>query len=492
MKITYTPIIMLAASCPLLYAQHDTEGYRIYSWDGNWTLSAGWLDGGVPGPDEDVLFPDAPDKENRNSGNFSVRDGLWLDERDDRVVRSVGGGANIHFRNFTVDSDTGLLMLRNNDTATNGQLIDFSTQESLTILSGGLGFGLNNTTSSINTTVYQVVIGGSTVIHTGGAVYLNRKAGLKGPEGEEVEGVFDFGDVQMQGGTFSVLSGSGNSGSANGTVNTVLIRSLSGSSGSITSTSTNSGLAEGILRIYGSDQTVYGGTISAGSGASNRIHLIMAGTGRLELTATNDYSGQTVIESGTLVLSGNGSINESSEIRIEGGGFIHNSSVAVAPEIIWEGGTVGGNGLISGNLTASGTAGKFLSPGNSNGQLTISGDVELDGNTTLQINLSGPVAGVSYDQLLVGGLLTLNGAALELTLDFNPDLWSTFDIAGFNSLDGTFAGLNQGDTFWVNGSQFQIDYAAESIVLTAIPEPASAAALIGALAALMLLRRRAP
>ena len=55
--------------------------------------------------------------------------------------------------------------------------------------------------------------------------------------------------------------------------------------------------------------------------------------------------------------------------------------------------------------------------------LTTAGDVQFDGNTTLQMQLDGADAGTGFDQLAVSGAnlsVDLGDASLELSLGFEP------------------------------------------------------------------------
>jgi autotransporter-associated beta strand protein len=181
--------------------------------------------------------------------------------------------------------------------------------------------------------------------------------------------------------------------------------------------------------------------------------LIKTGAGLLTLTANNTYTGATALNSGTLQING----------------------PQPASPILLDAGTLKGSGTV-GTLTAVGSGGPgsiVLSPGGSPGILTCS-NVALNASTTLTIELNGVTPGSDYDQISVHGSVTLNNAALSVTLGFTPALGNSFTIVnndGADAVAGKFIGLPQGATFVVGTTQFQINYAGgdgNDVVLTRI------------------------
>ena len=155
-----------------------------------------------------------------------------------------------------------------------------------------------------------------------------------------------------------------------------------------------------------------------------------------------------------------------------------------------DGGLSGEGSVEADEVTNSGT----VSPGNSPGILTISGNYDQDAAGTLAIELNGTTPGTEHDQLVITGDATLDGT-LDVSLLFGFDLeeameFEILDIAGTRT--GTFDGLNQGAKFGdYDGLQFQIDYAGgdgNDVVLTVVPEPTSLAPL--AMGGFLLMRRR--
>lgn len=73
-----------------------------------------------------------------------------------------------------------------------------------------------------------------------------------------------------------------------------------------------------------------------------------------------------------------------------------------------------------------------------------------------------------------------------------PVLNEVFTIANFSSMSGTFNGLANGDSVFVSGHEFQVNYDSTNIFLTvmAVPEPGIYLLLLGA--AVFFLGRRSP
>jgi autotransporter-associated beta strand protein len=226
----------------------------------------------------------------------------------------------------------------------------------------------------------------------------------------------------------------------------------------------------------GGDKTVFKGAIT---GAAN-ADLVKTGTGTLELSAgvTNTYSGNTYITSGTLIINGTNS---------------GTGRVFVAP-----GGTLGGNGSIAGSVFVSGAIGAGISPG----ILTVQGNVSFLSGSTFIVELEGTAPGTQHDQLSIdasstysiGTSVALTGALLN---GYTPNLFDSFVIVNNPTGSpgtGTFLGLPDLSIFLFEGEEFQIAYnvgtytvtgsginvltSGGSIVIAAVPEPATVMTMI--------------
>jgi len=228
------------------------------------------------------------------------------------------------------------------------------------------------------------------------------------------------------------------------------------------------------------------------SGAISNFNSVKALTGKTFLTGDSTYAGTTEVGDGSSAarLEQNGSLT--------GGGAITVKNAATFAGT----GTVSIDGAI---LTVD--SGGSLAPGTetTRGRLTLAlGGVVVDG--TLRFILDGTSAGLAggYDQFVLGaastGGFTLDGtSALSITLGFTPANGTVFtlvDIANpATTVSGSFAGLDEGATFMVEGTEFRISYAGgtgNDVTITVVPEPATQTLLFGGLAfvTLILLCRR--
>ncbi len=244
-------------------------------------------------------------------------------------------------------------------------------------------------------------------------------------------GGFDIasgGAIDINNGSYSFVSGITGNG-------TLIIRGVS-SSVDLAQASTIGDLqfSDGVL--FGSSLTASG--LSTWSGGN--ISTVVNFNGGVDIT-------QTVVLDGTVNVSG-GSIDNTATVvnggsgtaafNLDGGVFtvgttgvqsietgvalntgavldvqgILDVSAASPTGVTNNGGTITGGGEIIGNVTNNG----IIAPGNAIGALTISGDLLLQQNSVIAIEVAagdatvpGDQAGVQYDALNVAGLTTLDG-----------------------------------------------------------------------------------
>ncbi len=183
--------------------------------------------------------------------------------------------------------------------------------------------------------------------------------------------------------------------------------------------------------------------------------LIKTGTGTLTLLNTDTYAGQTIVDSGGLVVNGR----------------LLDTAITV------NGGTLSGDGKVA--ATAVQSSG-VLSPGDSPGILTVA-SVSLATGSTFNEELGGTAVGRKYAQMVIpaGGTVTLDNPALNISfLDgFLPKVGQRFVIInnqGGSSVVGTFS---QGSMDTVDGYTFGINYAGgagDNVVLTVLAQPSNA------------------
>ncbi|MGA4644585.1 beta strand repeat-containing protein [Limisphaera sp. 4302-co] len=144
-----------------------------------------------------------------------------------------------------------------------------------------------------------------------------------------------------------------------------------------------------------------GTTLTLATPVTGPGDLVKNGQGTLRLAAQDDRTGATMVETGTLEIVAGGNLAASSPITVAAGAVL---DVSAAGYTLNNGQTLTGSGEVRGHLTAGN--GSTISPGESVGTLTISGDLDLTGGATLQLD----VGATSRDRLVVSGNLGLAGA----------------------------------------------------------------------------------
>ena len=224
--------------------------------------------------------------------------------------------------------------------------------------------------------------------------------------------------------------------------------------------------------------------------------LTKLGVGTLTLTGENTYTGGTFVSAGTLLVNNTaGSGTGSGNVTVAGSARL------------------GGSGTIAGSVTLGSAeirAGPaaILAPGNSPGMLTIGGNLIFNTPTLLELEIGGLAAGSQYDQVRIGGTLTLGGSTLSVTLvnGFAFSLGQTFYVLDRTGSDvtpaGMFANAPAGIYTDALGDTFRVNYLASNsadgdglfndvslTVLSVVPEPGTWT-LIGAGCLVAVARRR--
>lgn len=255
------------------------------------------------------------------------------------------------------------------------------------------------------------------------------------------------------------------------------------------------------------------GSIEVAGAITGNIDVDVFGSGTTTFSnAATAYTGDTFVElGGTLVLGPGITLAASNGLYISDAtldasavgaplaptGFVEitgtlSGSVTVNEEF-------DGDGHITGNVAFTSAAPTFFSP-YTTGTLAIDGALTLHANTETFFDFNTPNPNIAQSKVTVGGALTVAGT-LSLSLNGgSPNGGDTFFLflnGGTDPVSGTFAGLAEGASITVGADIFQISYVANGdsgsvgndIAVTAIvPEPTSAALLLGGLA--LLARRR--
>ena len=174
------------------------------------------------------------------------------------------------------------------------------------------------------------------------------------------------------------------------------------------------------------------GTLS-GAGA-----LTKSGTGTVTLSGTNDYSGGTTVQDGTLALSGNGTLGAATNTTtVNGGALDLGTTNQTQHALVQNGGTVQNgdmtvdgymlaNGTLAANATVTASAAFALNNGTVDGTLSGTGTLTKSGTGTVTLSGTNDYSGgttVNSGTVILAGAGTLgatsntttvNGGALDL------------------------------------------------------------------------------
>jgi len=148
------------------------------------------------------------------------------------------------------------------------------------------------------------------------------------------------------------------------------------------------------------------------------------------------------------------------------------------------GSVVSGRGSFE-NVVFDGT----YAPGNSPAITNLSNGL-FTNNSSLLIELGGTQPGTGYDQVLDSGTLTLLGGTLDVVLynGFVPAYGDTFEILKYGVLSGDFGTIHL--PALGAGLAWQRTVTADSMVLTAVPEPSTWLLGLAGLGSCAMFRRR--
>ena len=199
--------------------------------------------------------------------------------------------------------------------------------------------------------------------------------------------------------------------------------------------------------------------LTVNGAVSGAAGLTKAGAGTIVLGGTNSYSGATAVNAGTLLVNGN------------------QSAATGAVSVNNTGTTLGGTGNIGGATTVNAGANITGATDGTIGSLTLA-SLTFNGASGNLANFIVDLVGATSDTLNITGLLDLGGTFDALVFNGSPDGTSTYLLASFGSLNGTF---NTAPSF----AGYQYIYGLTTLELsplTPVPEPSTWVA--GALALL--------
>jgi len=205
-------------------------------------------------------------------------------------------------------------------------------------------------------------------------------------------------------------------------------------------------------------QGSYAGTMAGTGGLSKQ------GSGLFTLSGTNNYTGATIVQGGTLAVQGN---------------------LAASQVTVLNGGTLGGSGRIGSNVVVQ--SGGILSPGSSPGVMTVAGNVTLNSGSIFRVEvdghgLSGGAGG--FDRVILtgagstftaAGTLTpiMRGISGAATNTFTAAIGDTFSFveAADGAVVGQFDAIVQPTTGGLPANtRFQVIYEPTRLLLAVTPD----------------------
>jgi autotransporter-associated beta strand protein len=191
-----------------------------------------------------------------------------------------------------------------------GQVINSAAGTTATLIVGN-----NDATAVFNGIILDNSGGGGRValVKTGSGMQT-----LQGPNSFSGGTTIAAGTLQL--GTSNALGSGGltaNGGELDMNGNSISVPSLSGAAGTISDESYSNGTTT--LTVAQSSTTAFGGTIRDGLNGT-LVALTLDGAGELILSATNSYSGGTVVEAGTLVADNSAALPAGSSLTVGAGG----------------------------------------------------------------------------------------------------------------------------------------------------------------------------
>jgi fibronectin-binding autotransporter adhesin len=359
--------------------------------------------------------------------------------------------ANTFTGNVTVNGGTlvaaGATVTGLGSATTAGRVVTVNSGGALSFTTNNVfGNGQNNPNlpslvlngSSLNTTRYNVL---GDVTLNGGTLVNNNVTDAGSYEGFQLRG-----NVTVGGTAPSTISSTGTAKAVHLNANTTF------NVADVTGSAAGDLIVSAVLRNQSGDFA-----LAAGG-------LTKSGVGTLELSATNTYTGATVINAGTLLVTG---------------------SISGSATTVNAGGTLSGNGTVGSVNVVGGT----VAPGTSPGTLSA-GPFSLDSNSLIKFELAqaGVSGGGINDLINVTGPLTLDGTLQVLELSaFSNGSYPLFTYTG--GLTNNVLNLQPAFVAAHPGSFIDVT-PANQVNLVVVPEPVATVSLLIGAGSLLAVRRR--
>jgi autotransporter-associated beta strand protein len=154
-----------------------------------------------------------------------------------------------------------------------------------------------------------------------------------------------------------------------------------------------------------------GASLTVNANITGAGSLEVTGLGELELSSSNAYTGATIVESGTLALTGSGSISNTANINLASSGSALDMSQNATPTLtVNSGQTLSGFGVVTGLVVS--VSGGIVAPGSPTqvGTLTVTGNSGASAlGGTLLLSLNRTNAQATSQLAFAGGTVTYGG-----------------------------------------------------------------------------------
>ena len=373
----------------------NTDGLALRFWDG---ASGGRNDGIITGGDG--VWQNVSGNDNWTLDDASIN-APFLDS----AFAIFSGAAGT----VTVDEDLGAINVSGMQFATDGYVIAGDPIHLAGAPASVIRVGDGTATGAgVTATIASDILGTSQLVKTDlGALILTGSNSYSG-------------GTAINGGALGISSDA-NLGDATGTLS--FAGGTLNTTADIVSNRAVSLTGDGIFETNAGTSLTLNGAV-AGAGL-----LTKDGAGSLVLTGANSYGGDTIVTAGSLFVNGDQT------------GATGLTSVA-------SGATLGGSGIIGGNVTLA--DGATLAAGTNNvGTLAINGNLALSGGSVLdfafgEANVAG---GALNDLVMVGGDLILDGTinvSVPVGGSFGPGIYRAFNYGGALTDNGLTLGTLPG------------------------------------------------
>ena len=422
------------------YTMYATDGITATTNGGTLTIASGTLTSCNIYSQSNASFTFAGVGSSRPGGAAGATTGT-INLGTGALIKSGGGDCHLGYANPALEIYSNLVL--------NGGSLTFNYD-----VTSGQTSSLGAVPSTLNAS--NIILNGGSM-HVGHTTTIGTTRGIYvAAGGGTIEDVTSSGTVTIA----SPISGSGSMNfplGKSGSTTAVTLTANNSYAGTTTvgascTVNVGSGGATGTL---GAGNTTVNGTLIINRTGSYSYSKVISGTGpvtkngagTLTLSGANTYSGNTVNNTGTLL------INNTSGSGTGTGSVTINS------------GTLGGNGFISGAVTMNSTA--TLAPGptvSSVGTLTISNNLTIASNVIIAINKS---LSPSNSSVFVTGALVNAGTGTLVVTNLGPALAVGDKFQIFNQpLTGNAMAVSGGGVIWSNN--LAVD---GSISVAAVPIP---------------------